>query len=278
MTGYTARQAAQLLSLSPAQLRAYVRSGFLAPRRGARGEYLFSFQDLVLLRTAKGLVEAKIPSRRVKRALEHLRRQLPSERPLSGVNILAKGDRIVVQDGEAMWQPESGQALFNFEVAELAEKVAPIARRAHAEAQLVQEDMRAADWYALGVELETGAPLEARDAYRRALELDPKNTDARLNLGRLLHVSGKLQAAEAHYRIAIEERPGDAVCAYNLGVVLADQQRYDEAIAAYLLAISWDEDCADAYFNLSHVYEALGKKALALRYLKAYRDRTEHDR
>jgi tetratricopeptide (TPR) repeat protein len=274
MAGYNAREVSKLLSLSESQIRSYVRSGFLDPPRGPKGELRFSFQDLVLLRTAKGLVEARIPSRRVRSVLRQLRRQLPGDRPLSGVQISAEGDRIVVKDGESMWNPESGQALFNFEVAELAKKVAPLAKRAHAEAQRAAGDMRAEDWYLLGLELEASAPIEARDAYRRALELDPRNAEARLNLGRLLHEAGEVEAAEAHYRMALDARQGDATCAFNLGVALEDQRRLEEAVEMYLLAIEWDEDCADAYYNLSHVYEQLGKKTLALRYLKAYRQRT----
>ena len=96
MAGYAARDVAKLLRLSVGQVHAWVRAGFLAPEREPTGEQRFSFQDLVLLRTAKGLMEARIPARRVRRALEQLRRHLPRGRPLSGVQIAADGKRIVV--------------------------------------------------------------------------------------------------------------------------------------------------------------------------------------
>jgi tetratricopeptide (TPR) repeat protein len=275
LPGYTLREAAKLLDVSEARIRAYVRAGFLTPERGARREMRFSFQDLVLLRTAKALSESHIPSRRVKRALEHLKAQIPSERPLSGVQIFAEGDRVIVQDGDTKWNPESGQALFNFDVAELARKVAPISKKLHEEAMSVEDEMRAEDWFALGCELEASAPSEARDAYRRALELDPGNADARVNLGRLLHEAGEVEAAEAHYRIAMEARPGDSTAAFNLGVALEDRERFEEAIQAYQIAIDAEPDCSDAYYNLAHIYEQLGKPALALRYLKTYKKLTE---
>src|SRR5438094_9924877 len=114
MGGYGAREVAKMLGLSVSEVRAYVRAGFLEPTRGPRGELRFSFQDLVLLRTAKGLISQNVAPARVRKALRKLRAQLPDGRPLSGVHISAEGNRIVVRDGRTRWQPESGQALLDF--------------------------------------------------------------------------------------------------------------------------------------------------------------------
>lgn len=274
-SGYSAREVARLLELSEARIRAYVRAGFLAPRRGRRGEFLFSFQDLVLLRTAKGLMSARIPARRIKRALARLKQELPSGRALSTVQIVAEGDRLVVLDGASRWNPESGQAMFDFEVAELERKVAPLALRAPARVLDGVADLTADDWFGVGADLEASAPAEARDAYRRALELDPKNAEARLNLGRLLHEAGELAAAEANYRMVVEQRPGEAVALFNLGVVLEDRGRLDEAVEAYEAAIAAEPRCSDAYYNLAHVYERLGKGTAALRCLRTYKQLTD---
>jgi len=78
MKGYTSRDVAKVLGLTVAQVRGFARDGFLTPGRGPRGELLFSFQDLVILRTAKGLVAARIPTRRIRRALRRLRRSSPA--------------------------------------------------------------------------------------------------------------------------------------------------------------------------------------------------------
>src|SRR5881397_355195 len=101
MKGYTAQDVARLLGLSLSQVRAFARDGFLAPDRGPRGEYLFSFQDLVILRTAKGLVAQRVPERRIRSALKRLRAELPRGRSLAELRIAAEGDRIVVSDGQA---------------------------------------------------------------------------------------------------------------------------------------------------------------------------------
>ncbi len=99
MKSYTTRDVAKLLGLSEAQVRSHARVGYLAPDRGPRNAYRFSFQDLVLLRTAKALSEARIAPRRIRRALRALTRELPTGRSLSGIRISSEGDRVVVRDG-----------------------------------------------------------------------------------------------------------------------------------------------------------------------------------
>src|SRR6185436_13786793 len=111
-----------------------VRAGFIEPRIGPRREHRYTFQDLVVLRTAKALLE-EFPPRRVKRAIARLREQLPQGRGLAAVRITAEGEDIVVRDGAGVWKPESGQALLDFEVATLVQRVAPLARRAADAAQ-----------------------------------------------------------------------------------------------------------------------------------------------
>ncbi len=264
MSGYGSREVAKMLGLSVGQVRSYVRAGFLEPARGPRGVLLFSFQDLVLLRTAKGLVSARIAPRRVRSALRKLREQLPEGRPLRGVRIRAEGDRIVVGDGGERFEPESGQALFDFDTAEVAREVAPLVRRAPFEGD-------ASEWYERGCDLEEAAPLDARAAYGRAIELDPGHADAHVNLGRLLHEAGDASDAADHYRKAIEAQPGHSTAAFNLGAALEDLRLPDEAALAYRLALQADPSCADAHYNLAILYERKGDAALALRHLRTYR-------
>jgi len=268
--GYTVADVAQLLKLAPAQVRAFARDGFLSPGRGPRGDFRFSFQDLVVLRAAKDLAAARIPARRIRRTLKRLRQELPRGRSLAELRITAEGERIVVRDGETAWNPDSGQVVIDFQVRDLATRAAPIARRTARAAQAAEADYDADGWYELGLELEAVAPQEARDAYRRALELDPHHADAHVNLGRLLQEEDLTEEAETHYRAALAESPEHATAWFDLGTALEDLRRPADAVEAYRRAILADRLLADAHFNLARLYEKAGKKAAALRHLGIY--------
>lgn len=269
MRRYTTRDVAELLGLSPAHIRGFARSGFLSPERGPRGAYRFSFQDIILLRAAKELVSAQIAPTRIRNALLKLRSQLPTGRPLTAVRIVAQGDRVVVRDAGTLWQPESGQFQFDFAVSEMADQLAPVARRVAGEAHEACQSLDSDGWYNLGFELEPVEPNEARAAYRRAVELDPLNAEAHINLGRLLQAKGCVADAEIHYRRALEAAPENPTAAFNLGTVLEDTKRPDEAAQAYLLAIKLDPNFVDAHFNLARLYEAAGKLEAAIRHLRS---------
>lgn len=268
---YSLREVSAMLGLSPAQIRAYASEGFLDPERGPRGELRFGFHDLIILRTAGELSAAHISPRKVRSALQALREQLPEGRSLTAVRITADGERVIVRDGGAVWNPESGQSLFDFAVADLAAKAAPLIHRNAADARERAHELDADDWYQLACELEMSSVDEARDAYERALQSDPDLADAHVNLGRLLHEENAPAAAEAHYRAALEADPEHETAAFNLGVALEDLGRVDDAVRAYKRALVLDPDNADAHYNLAGIYERRGQKQDALRHLKAYR-------
>lgn len=272
-SGYSTKDVAALLGLTPAQVRSCVRAGFLSPEQGPRGEYYFSFQDLVLLRTAKGLLAARVPKKRIRLALQNLRGQLPEGRPLTGVRISAQGHHVVVRDGRDLWIPESGQKIFDFELSELAREASTLPLKSAG--PKVPEPDGAAEWYERGTELEEDSPEEAIAAYRRALEIDPGLADAHLNLGRLLHDGEQTAEAEPHYRRALELRPDDAIAAYNLGVALQDLGRLAEAVSAYLATLEIDPSLADAHYNLAGIYEDLGEPEAAFRHLRTYKTLTQ---
>ncbi|HWV89384.1 MAG TPA: MerR family transcriptional regulator, partial [Burkholderiales bacterium] len=68
------REVEKLLRLPRSTIRALVQAGFVTPSRGPRNALRFSFQDLIVLRTAQALAAAKVPAKRITRSLKELRR------------------------------------------------------------------------------------------------------------------------------------------------------------------------------------------------------------
>jgi tetratricopeptide (TPR) repeat protein len=275
MKAYSTREVADLLGIPAQRVRWLVRSGVVAPRLVSSGRFEFSFQDLVLLRTAKGLADAKLKPRRILSALRALAEQLPADRPLSAVRVQIDGDRVIVRDNSTSWEPESKQTLLDFNVRELGEKVAPLARES------VQRALQSADntdelFEAALESEEIGASGEAELAYRRVLETDFDHVAARINLGRLRHQARELEDAERLYREALALDPTHATARFNLGVVLEDRGATKEAIAEYVEAARLDPRVADVHFNLARLYQQTGDEQAALRHFSRFRALTRN--
>jgi tetratricopeptide (TPR) repeat protein len=270
MKAYSTREVAELLGLSTARVRSLMRSGVVTPQRDSAGHASFTFQDLVLLRTAKGLIDANVPARRITKALQALARQLPTDRPLSAVRVQIDGDRVIVRDSASSWEPESKQTVLDFSIRELGQKVAPLARES------VQRALRTAstaeDLFSAALESEEiGAAAEAESAYRNTIAADPAHVAAHINLGRLRHAGKALDEAERLYRRALELEPTHPTARFNLGVVLEDRGATSDAIAEYLEAVRLDPRVADVHFNLARLYQQTGDQQAALRHFSRFR-------
>ena len=264
MHQYGVRMVEKLLQLPRSTIRGLIQAGFVTPARGPRGAFQFSFQDLIVLRTAWALTRADLSPRRIIRSLKQLRSQLPDNVPLSGLRIGAVGDHVVVQEGDARWQADSGQYLLAFEVG-LADGVLSLIDRRESEKALAE------DWFSRGAVLEALDVEAAQDAYEQALAADPAHTGAATNLGRLLHQGGSPHEAERVYRAGLSACGSDALLHYNLGVLLEDTGRIDEATQAYERALCDDAGLADCHYNLARLYQAQGRQKDALRHLARYR-------
>lgn len=138
---------------------------------------------------------------------------------------------------------------------------------------LHRERVHAADeWFELGVELEPVTPGDARNAYVKALSIEPHHTDALVNLGRLIHEDGDPAEAAQHYLTALECDSLHTTAAFNLGVAYEDLGRTAEALNAYRHCIAADERFADAHFNLAALLERSGDQHGAIRHFTWYRN------
>jgi tetratricopeptide (TPR) repeat protein len=266
-------EVSHLLGLEERRIREWVRVGLCRPARQGRS-YAFSFQDLVALRAAKALLEASVPAARIRRAIAALVRELPEERPLSGLRIYADGRDVAVRHEGARWQPATGQTLFDFEVDRLAELVEQ-AKKGPAPAGETDDAARGRAAFEEALGLEARDPAAAMAAYQRALALDPSLADAYVNLGRLQHEGGDAREAARLYHLALERSPEDPVVHFNLALALEDTSGAAAAINHYERALALDPDFADAHYNVAGLYEQAGRGADALRHYRAYKQLTE---
>ena len=266
MHQYGVRDVEKLLRLPRSTIRALIAAGFVSPARGPRSAWLFSFQDLIVLRTAQALADAKVPQRRITRSVRELRRHLPDAMPLSGLSICAVADRVVVKEGSSRWQAESGQYLLEFEGDPADGSLSVIERQETAEAP-----SGAQEWFDRGVALERVDAEAARQAYEQAIVADRGLLDAYINLGRLLHEARRFAKAEHVYREAVKACGSDPLLLYNLGVLLDDMDRRAEAMAAYEAALRGNPGLADCHYNLALLCEKLEKPKEAIRHMSRYR-------
>ena len=266
MQSYGVADVEKLLRLPRSTIRSLISAGFVSPARGPRRAWQFSFQDLIVLRTAKALVDADVPPRRIMRSLRELRRQLPETMPLSGLAISALADRVVVREGGGRWQADSGQYVLEFGGDPAAGALNVIDR-----SPAVAPPVDAQQWFEQAIALERTDPPAAVAAYQQAIAADPSLADARINLGRLLHDAKRHAEAERVYRDAIARGGNDAVLLFNLGVLLDDVGRKMEAVDAYRAAVARDPALADGHYNLSLLYEQLARPRDAIRHMARYR-------
>jgi Flp pilus assembly protein TadD len=279
MQEFDSKDLKRLFGIPASHVRSLIRAGHISPSKqaGKSGKLAYSFQDLIVLRTLGSLRAAKIPTQRINRTLREIRSSLPGELPLSGLSIVAVGDRIVVREGRSLRESETGQYTLALEVIDQDGALLMIDRHSNAAANgapragaAVAED--AATHFERAMDLEESDEAAARAAYEACLALDKRHVEARVNLGRLLHLHGRLREAEKIYR-GIDA--AEALLSFNLAVLLEDLEREAEAAVAYREALAQDPGLADAHFNLARLYEQADNQKDALRHLLAYRRLTQ---
>ena len=273
MQTYSVRDIERVLRLSRSTIRGLIDVGFVTPTRGPRREYRFSFQDLIVLRAARALIQAKVSRRRIRRSLEDLRKHLPQTMPLSGLSICAVGDRVVVRDGNSQYQVDSGQYVLGLDVT-VEDGVLRVVEKEFGTRDdvAIEPPRNAEEWFDDGLDFEENGDIDqAIEAYKQTVALDGQNVAAWINWGRLLHDRGNKREAEAVYRRAIEQCSADSVLMFNLGVLLEDLGRTHAALEAYQAAVGEDPAFADGHYNLARLYESLGQPQHAIRHLGQYR-------
>lgn len=268
METFSLRDIQSMLGISRAVISGLIASGFVKPGRGKQREYRFTFQDVVLLRTAHSLQTAQIPPRKILRSLRQLRGTLPNALPLTGLRITAVGNEIAVKEGAAQWHVDSGQMLMDFDVLPAQGSVSFMTRRPEV---VMAEKVDANELFQRGTALEATDKAAAERAYRQAISAAPDYVDPYLNLGVILSDAGRYDEAIALYRHALGRCPDEPLLHFNIAVTLEDAKQIDAALTAYQRCIALSPQFADAHYNAARLHDQLGHKAQAIRHYSEYR-------
>ena len=107
MKGYSTREVAELLELQPELIREIARTGILEPTRTPGNHYRFDFQDMIILRKAKELLESGVRRVQINAQLYNLKPKLPSNRLLTSLRISGDSGAVVIQEEDHVYNPDS---------------------------------------------------------------------------------------------------------------------------------------------------------------------------
>lgn len=111
-------------------------------------------------------------------------------------------------------------------------------------------------------------PKEAAAAYRRALDIDGENTDARRGLANALLLSDQLDDALKVYSAIVAAEPQDGQSYIKISEIQRRQGHYDQALDTLKKAKALVPDSEELTFNEALLYDALGRYADAEQTLK----------
>lgn len=190
--------------------------------------------------------------------MRSVRDQLPEDLPARGLSVTAAGGRVVVNEAGEKRDALSGQFLLAFEVRIDGQRVELIDTPSDDACEIA---------FAAALELEDTDVEAAIESYRACVSRHSHN-GARANLGRLLHLQGRISEALGLY---LEGDQADADVLYNQAVALEDLGKSIEAIATYTRVLEIDGDYVDAHHNVARLLQQAGNGRSALRHWNAYR-------
>lgn len=110
---------------------------------------------------------------------------------------------------------------------------------------------------------------EAREAFRKASRVDPRQAHFQLGIANSLAMLGRLTEAESLLRRIVQRFPAEPLAHYNYGNVLRDLERHAEALAEFARALELAPEFAEARNNLAGALHKLQHFADAEREFRA---------
>jgi cytochrome c-type biogenesis protein CcmH/NrfG len=111
---------------------------------------------------------------------------------------------------------------------------------------------------------------QAEDEYKAALRVNPYDETSWRQLGGILSAKGDFKTAEEDYRKALALQPKDSDAETGLAIVFISLNRTNEAISLLESAIKDDPTNIVAHYRLSGLYRRAGRAADAQREMETF--------
>ncbi len=286
---YSIRDASRIFGQKESRLRYWIQSGFLWPSVRRGGQYFYTFDDLITIRTAVELLDSGVSIAKVRTALKELRSELPEGvTPAAKLRICSDGTNIVVVKDDIAYEPDTRQLVMAFAVSSINTQITEIlpihgkkrSRQEDATPQAIEEcsdeTMRqelpsAYQLFLHARDSEEEQDDELAERYlRQCIALEESMAAAHTNLGNLLHRQGRMEEAKARYAAALLHEPEQPEARYNLANLLEELGNRDLAITELRQVCSRSPDFADAHYNLAILLSEIGGEAQAQEHLSHY--------
>lgn len=272
---YTAAMMAEVLGVSPAAVRHWVRERLLEPVRQAGSLEWFDFGQLVVGRNLARLLSGGLSLREIDAKLADLVAGGGPAAARAADRIVADGRRLSLKSGDRLLGA-GGQLQLPFYSSSLVRSDEPpdatpavrlidmAAARAAASPPPPRTDRdtaaEATEILDLADDLEAaGEFAEAAEALRAVLQAQGPSTAVMFALAELLYRAGDLTAARERYYATIEIDPEHLRARASLGCVLAELGEHELALAALEGVLRQEPDYADAHWHIAGVLQEMGR-------------------
>jgi tetratricopeptide (TPR) repeat protein len=279
---YSIRDVARILAVQEARLRYWTQTGFVGPTVRKGGRFYYTFMDLVAVKSAKDLLAANVALQTARKAVEALKKALPSDtHPASRLRLCSDGKTIVALADDIAFEPIGGQVVMAFSLSAFGEHVAEVLAMPRVDPSAPHEVIDApteanggTTAYRHFVEAcaaeDRGDSETAEHLFRQAIDLEPRMSAALTNLGNLVYRQGELEEAKGLYERALDHDPNQAEARYNLANVFEDLGETELAIAELRRVCAACPEFPDAHYNLGLLLSQVGGTAQAKQHLERY--------
>lgn len=136
------------------------------------------------------------------------------------------------------------------------------------------KNLSASDYFVLAYKAYNDGDFTiAEQYYRKAIELNPKDSHAYNNLANVLDENeSRWKEAEENYKKAIELNPQDAGAYHNLGLLFLKQGKIGDAKQAFENSAETDENYPNPLIGLAGIYKRKGNSEEAKKYADKARE------